>query len=191
MNEGDMKAQYLLLTAAGFILMLWMSWGLYVIYSTERPPYEVIQSLSADVELRQYEAQTWISTTQETDNAAFPVLASYIFGGNKEGRQVSMTAPVITGAKMSFILPQEISADNAPRPDGQAIDFSTVPARKLATLEFAWWTDPVRVEQKTSELLDILQANGVETTGRVFLMRYNDPWAPPFLRRNEVAIEAL
>jgi hypothetical protein len=36
-----------------------------------------------------------------------------------------------------------------------------------------------------------LQANGVETTGRVFLMRYNDPWAPPFLRRNEVAIEAL
>ena len=48
-----MKAQYLLLTAAGFILMLWMSWGLYVIYSTERPPYEVLQSLSADVELRQ------------------------------------------------------------------------------------------------------------------------------------------
>ena len=97
-----MKAQYLLLTAAGFILMLWMSWGLYVIYSTERPPYEVLQSLSADVELRQYEAQTWISTTQETDHAAFPVLASYIFGGNKEGRQVSMTAPVITGAKMSL-----------------------------------------------------------------------------------------
>ena len=186
-----MKAQYLLLTAAGFILMLWLSWGLYVIYSTERPPYEVLQSLSADVELRQYEAQTWISSTQETDNAAFPVLASYIFGGNKEGRQVPMTAPVITGAKMSFILPQEISADNAPRPDGQAIDFITIPARKLATLEFAWWTDPVRVEQKTSELLDILQANGVETAGRVFLMRYNDPWAPPFLRRNEVAIEAL
>ncbi len=81
-----------------------------------------------------------------------------------------MTAPVITDAKMSFILPQEISADNAPRPDGQAINFSTVPARKLATLEFTWWTDSVRVEQKTSALLDILQANGVETTGRVFLM---------------------
>jgi hypothetical protein len=31
--------------------------------------------------------------------------------------------------------------------------------------------------------------NGIATKGRPFLMRYNDPWTPPFLRRNEVAIE--
>lgn len=186
-----MKIQHVLFSVAAVVMSLWMGWGLYVIYSTLRPPYQVLQNLSSNVELRQYEAQTWISTTRETDDAAFPVLASYIFGGNKQRRQVAMTAPVITDTKMSFILPKDISTDNAPTPDGQAIDFSAIPARKLATLEFSWWTTSKRVEQKTTELLDILQSNNIKTIGAPFLMRYNDPWTPPFLRRNEVAIEVL
>jgi len=45
------------------------------------------------------------------------------------------------------------------------------------------------VEKKTAELLDMLREKGIETKGTPFLMRYNDPWTPPFLRRNEVAIE--
>ncbi|HIL09877.1 MAG TPA: DUF2867 domain-containing protein, partial [Candidatus Latescibacteria bacterium] len=36
--QAEIKVQYLLLIAGGFILMLWMSWGVYVIHSTERPP---------------------------------------------------------------------------------------------------------------------------------------------------------
>jgi hypothetical protein len=92
---------------------------------------------------------------------------------------------------MSFILPRGISQDNAPTPNGQAIDFTTIPARKLATLTFSWWTPQSRVEKKTAQLLSLLQENDVETKGQPFLMRYNDPWTPPFLRRNEVAIEVL
>jgi hypothetical protein len=186
-----MKAKGILLTTIGTALTLWMGWGLYVIYSTERPPYQIVQSLSSQVEIRQYEEQTWISTSYQTDDASFPVLASYIFGSNKEEEKVAMTAPVITDQKMSFILPRGISQNNAPTPDGQAIDFTTVPARKLATLAFSWWTPQSRVEKKTTELLTILREEGVETTGQPFLMRYNDPWTPPFLRRNEVAIEVL
>ena len=178
-------------TTVGAILTLWMGWGLYVIYTTERPPYEVVESLSSDVEIRQYDEQTWISTMYDSDDAAFPVLASYIFGSNKEGEQVAMTAPVITDQNMSFILPKGISVNNAPTPNGQAIDFNTVPARKLATLAFSWWTPQSRVEKKTNELLDMLRESGIETKGRPFLMRYNDPWTPPFLRRNEVAIEVV
>ncbi|MDD3622937.1 MAG: heme-binding protein, partial [Methanofollis sp.] len=34
-----------------------------------------------------------------------------------------------------------------------------------------------------------LEKAGVETVGEVFLMRYNPPWVPGFLRRNEVGIE--
>lgn len=47
----------------------------------------------------------------------------------------------------------------------------------------------LRVEDKTIELIKTLQNNNIETKGQPFLMRYNDPWTPPFLRRNEVAIE--
>ena len=179
------------LITAGALFTLWMGWGLYVIYNTERPPYQVMQSLSSQVEIRQYEEQTWISTPYNTDGSSFSVLASYIFGGNKEGENVSMTAPVITDQRMSFILPKGISKRNAPAPDGQAIDFTTIPARKLATLSFSWWTPRSRVEKKTAELLNMLRQNDIETQGQPFLMRYNDPWTPPFLRRNEVAIEVI
>jgi hypothetical protein len=92
---------------------------------------------------------------------------------------------------MSFILPKGISKRNAPTPDGQTIDLTTVPARKLATLTFSWFTPRSRVEKKTVELLNILEKNNIQTKGQPFLMRYNDPWTPPFLRRNEVAIEVI
>ncbi|NNE48118.1 MAG: heme-binding protein [Rhodothermales bacterium] len=181
----------LILFVGATIFGLWTCWGLYVIYSTERPPYEVVRNLSRQVEIRQYEEQTWISTQYETDKSAFPVLASYIFGSNKEGETVSMTAPVITDEKMSFILPEGVSVENAPTPAGQAIEFTTIPRRKLATLAFSWWTSQSRVEKKRAELLNLLRELDVETRGRVFLMRYNDPWTPPFLRRNEVAVEVI
>ena len=186
-----MKIQIFLLGAIGAIMALWLGWGFYVIYSTERPPYQVIRNLSAAIEVRQYEEQIWISTPMQTEDSSFPVLASYIFGRNKEEQQVAMTAPVITDHRMAFILPRGLTAAAAPLPDGQAIDFTTVPARKLATLEFSWWTPVDRVAAKTAELLDALDAHGIATRGGPFLMRYNDPWTPPFLRRNEVAIEAL
>ena len=186
-----MKALTILFVVIGILLAVWIGWGLYVIYSTERPAYQVTRGLTSSAEIRQYEEQTWISTSYENDDASFPVLASYIFGRNEEGENVAMTAPVITDRKMSFILPEGISEDNAPTPEGQAIEFTTVPARRLATLSFSWFTPQSRVEKKTAELLDILSANDIETKGQPFLMRYNDPWTPPFLRRNEVAIEVL
>jgi hypothetical protein len=190
-GEKQLKIQIFLLGAIGAIMALWLGWGFYVIYSTERPPYQVIRNLSAAIEVRQYEEQTWISTPMQPDDSSFPVLASYIFGRNKEEQQVAMTAPVITDHRMAFILPRDMTAAAAPLPDGQAIDFTTVPARKLATLEFSWWTPVDRVAAKTAELLGTLEAHGIATRGGPFLMRYNDPWTPPFLRRNEVAIEAL
>jgi hypothetical protein len=184
-----MKIQWVFSITVGSLFALWMGWGLYVILATERPVYQVIGSLSSQVEIRLYEEQTWISTSHQSDDSSFPVLASYIFGGNREGEKVAMTAPVITDDKMSFILPQGISKEDAPTPNGQAIDFTVVPARQLALLQFSWLTSRSRVEKKTAELLDILRENGIETKGIPFLMRYNDPWTPPFLRRNEVAIE--
>jgi hypothetical protein len=100
-----------------------------------------------------------------------------------------MTAPVVTDEKMAFILPEGMTADTAPTPNGQPIEFHEVPARTLATLRFSWTTPRDRVERKTEALLSALEVEGVTPIGQPFLMRYNDPWTPPFMRRNEVAIE--
>lgn len=184
-----MRVLIIFAVVLGLLLLVWLGWGGYVIYSTERPPYQVVRSLSPNAELRQYEAQTWIATEYGTDDDSFRVLASYIFGGNEEQRKVAMTAPVITDEKMVFILPAGMDRENAPTPKGQAIDFIEVSPRRLATLSFSWATPPDRVERKTNELLALLEEKGVQTKGQPFLMRYNDPWTPPFMRRNEVAIE--
>jgi hypothetical protein len=50
---------------SGLGLSLWMGWGVYLITTTARPPHEVVKRLSADVEIRQYQDQTWISRSHE------------------------------------------------------------------------------------------------------------------------------
>jgi hypothetical protein len=179
----------ILLIVIVVVLALWTGWGLFSVYSTERPSYEVVMELPDGVEVRQYEEQTWISTEYATDNQSFRVLASYIFGGNVEGEKIAMTAPVVTDERMSFILPEGLPADSVPAPDGQPIEFTAVPPRKVATLRFSGYTADKRVERKTAELLRLLSESEVTIVGQPFLMRYNDPWTPPFLRRNEVAVE--
>jgi hypothetical protein len=38
-------------------------------------------------------------------------------------------------------------------------------------------------------MLEELKKAGIKTVGQVFTMRYNGPFTPWFMRRNEVAIE--
>ena len=146
-----MKVGFILMVTIGVLMSLWVGWGTYVISGIERPQYEVVERLDKKVEVRQYGQQTWISTVGTTDNASFSVLASYIFGNNKEGQNVAMTAPVITDGTMSFILPAALSEDSAPTPNGQPIEFTTVAPRQVAALKFSWMTGSKRVKKKTEE----------------------------------------
>ena len=91
--------------ATGLVLMvIWLSWGLFIMYTTPRPNYNVVGHEDSGVEIRDYEEQTWISTDNTGDRNAFMTLASYIFGENEEGKKIAMTAPVVTDHRMSFIL---------------------------------------------------------------------------------------
>ena len=184
-----MKLTWILLLTVSILFIAWTSWGLYINLTTPRPPYSVIERLTSKADIRLYEEQHWISTPYRNDDTSFMVLGSYIFGKNETGEKVAMTAPVITDDNMTFILPEGVSPENAPAPDGQMIDFTTVPSRKIAALRFSGYALPNRVEKKQEKLLEMLNTNDIQTVGSPFLMRYNDPATPPYLRRNEVAIE--
>lgn len=184
-----MKIPIVLSLIIGIPLLLWTGWGLYITLTTAQPTYEVQQRFSSKVEIRQYEEQHWISTPYNEDDASFMVLGSYIFGKNETGEKVAMTAPVITDENMTFILPEGVTPDNAPIPSGQSIDFTTVPARTIAAIRFSGYAYPDRVKRKEAQLLNVLRENDVQVTSPPFLMRYNDPATPPYLRRNEVAVE--
>ncbi|MHB9288634.1 SOUL family heme-binding protein [Halobacteriales archaeon Cl-PHB] len=112
---------------------------------------------------------------------------------------VAMTAPVRTGAEatahpegkttMAFYLPAEFDVQTAPVPTDPRVSLRTEPARTVAAQRFSWYASDGRVERHTDDLLDALAVRGLEPAGDPVLLQYNDPWTPPFLRRNEVAVE--
>jgi len=56
-------------------------------------------------------------------------------------------------------------------------------------IRFKGYAEKDEVASYTSRLLDGLKKSGIPIAGGPVLMRYNAPWTPGFLRRNEVAVE--
>jgi hypothetical protein len=46
-----------------------------------------------------------------------------------------------------------------------------------------------KIKKYKDLLLNELETNKIEVIGKPILMRYNSPFAPPFIRRNEIGIE--
>ena len=65
----------------------------------------------------------------------------------------------------------------------------TIPERDIAVIRFSGYAPLEDVDAAMSRLQEGLKNEGIVTTGQMFLMRYDSPWTPGFLRRNEVAIE--
>jgi len=103
--------------------------------------------------------------------------------------KIPMTAPVVsvTGS-MSFVMPAGRTESDLPEPLDPEVRLVTVPQRTVAVLRFRGRAGRDAVKDATSRLLKALEKAGIRTKGEVFLMRYNPPWTPGFLRRNEVAI---
>lgn len=107
---------------------------------------------------------------------------------------VSMTAPVRTNDEgstvtMSFYLPADYTPATAPTPTDSRVRLVVQPPQTLAVKSFSWWATGGRVAKQRSALLETLAENGVDLRGEPFLLQYNDPYTPPFMRRNEVAVE--
>ena len=62
-------------------------------------------------------------------------------------------------------------------------------ARKVAAIRFRGYARNKDVEKHTSELLETLSREGIQVKSTPIIMRYNAPYTPGFMRRNEVAVE--
>jgi hypothetical protein len=67
----------------------------------EQPKYEVVEFVGA-IEVRRYAPRFAVQTTVDAAdevtgrNEAFKILAAYIFGANRDRRDIAMTTPVET-----------------------------------------------------------------------------------------------
>jgi hypothetical protein len=172
----------------------------------ERVPHDVVDTLDG-VELRQYPTTLAVETVAPSTGAAFGRLFGYIAGANSGNEEIAMTAPVATGGtdiamttpvetddadegvRMAFFLPAEYDSETAPRPTNDRVELVERPSRTLAVLSFSWWATDGRTARKQRALLDALVDADLTVAGEPFLMQYDPPWTPPFLRTNEVAVE--
>lgn len=196
-----------LLVGGGVAFAGWVGWGIYSTSEADAVPYETLRTIDG-VELRRYPQTVLVETTAPTQRRAFRRLFGYISGENSGDESISMTAPVQTrsgesipmtapvrsgtagadGVRMGFYLPAEYGPETAPEPTASDVSLVTEPSKRVAVDRFSWYAPAWRVERRTRKLLSALEREGIEPAGDPYLLRYNDPWTPPFMRRNEVAV---
>jgi len=170
-------------------------------HMTQEVPYEIIKKIG-DIEIRRYPEVILAVVKGFIDDSGFGLLFQYISGENKTRRRIAMTAPVITSEKitmtapvftkneyMAFALPASYTKETTPVPTNPAVKIEVQPEKEMAVLRFSGRTPEKRVEKFIQNLITSLQVQGIQSRGEPMLMRYNSPFTPGFLRRNEVAIE--
>ena len=182
----------------------------------EEPRYEVLERTD-HYEVRRYEPYLVAEVDVQGDfgeagNKAFRLLAGYIFGDNQADEKMSMTAPVESRPKgdnlrmsmtapvtstasaadqytYAFVMERKYTLDTLPRPRNPRIRLGEQEARVMAVHRYSGrWTEE-NYRENEAKLLEALSADGRRPIGAPILARYNSPFTPWFMRRNEVMIE--
>lgn len=179
-------------------------------HAIEEPDHEVIRQFDG-VELRQYApyvvAEVVLdAAAEDAGNQAFPILAGYIFGKNKGERKFAMTVPVTQapepvkmdmtapvtqasvagGMRVQFVLPKGVTLESAPEPLDSRVQLRQVPPARWAVIRYSGTWSQSNYEEHLALFKAALDKAGVATQGEPVLARYNAPFTPWFLRRNEI-----
>jgi hypothetical protein len=84
---------------------------------------------------------------------------------------------------------RKYTMETLPEPTNPDIRLVQRPARVMAVHRYSGGWSEGRYEQHERILLDALATDRVEVTGTPVFARYNAPFTPWFLRRNEVMVE--
>ena len=105
-----------------------------------------------------------------------------------------MTAPVIQQADgeadhlVSFVMPSDFSFESLPLPISSRLKIVEVAEHLAAALKFSGSWNEARFAAKGEELLAAVKLAGLETDGSVYWARFDPPFKPGFLRRNEALV---
>lgn len=180
---------------------------------TEQQPYEVVERYPT-FELRRYPSHTVAEirvrgSFDDAGNRAFRALFGYISGRNEAAVPVSMTAPVVQAETpravkvamtapvvqsasadgeyvVAFVLPAAMTADTAPVPTDSQVRIRAVPERLAAAVRYSGRWSESSYRGHLAELEADLAGAGLVCVGPPRFARFNPPFTPWFLRRNEV-----
>ena len=113
-----------------------------------------------------------------------------------QGSKIAMTAPVnLAGTRgrwtVQFTMPSNYTLEALPVPNDERVHLKPLPPARVAVLKFSGLTNDGRVERQTERLEHLLRQHKLTPAGRPTLARYDPPWTPWFLRRNEWMVPIL
>jgi hypothetical protein len=181
--------------------------------SVEQLAYRTITQ-DGRCELRLIESHLVAETFVEGDfdqvgREGFRRLFDYIGGANRTEARISMTAPVeqepaseeiaMTAPvsqekvgdryRITFVMPSEYTFESLPQPTDARIRLREEPERKVAAIRYSGIWSRSRYEKYESSLREWIRQHGLEPVGEPVWARYDPPFMPWFLRRNEILIE--
>ena len=180
--------------------------------AVEKAKYTVLER-EEDFEIRQYDPQIVAETfvegnLEEVGNEGFRRLYAYISGENTKKQSISMTAPVgqetrsekiaMTAPvkqekkdnqwRITFLMPAEYALEMLPEPNDNKVKLKADPGRLMAAVRYSGTWSEDGYEENKALLEDYIQKRGLVKAGEPVWARYDPPFMPWFLRRNEVLI---
>jgi hypothetical protein len=157
---------------------------------TQEQPYTVVKKIGS-LEIRDYPASvhaqlTLTGSAETVGNKAFGSLVGYI-----SSNKIAMTSPVIQERNedqwnVSFVMPAGMNAADLPKPTNSELVIREVPAHLAgATTWSGSWKYP-EAQKRGEEMVEQLTDLGYRVSGEPRWARYDPPWKPWFMRRNEM-----
>ena len=193
-------------------LILLVLLGAQTALATEEAAYRVVRQDGA-IEVRAYEPQLLAEvlidgTLEEAGNRAFGLLFSYISGNNTSQQKIAMTAPVSqakAGEKIAmtspvsqekagekwrvgFMMPAALTLETIPRPNDPRVTIRQKPVHRMATIRYRGFWSEANYRTHLQELEAWMKDQKIAAIGEPVWARYNPPFTPWFLRRNEILI---
>ncbi|HYN78304.1 MAG TPA: heme-binding protein [Lamprocystis sp. (in: g-proteobacteria)] len=182
-------------------------------HATEEPEYQIVRQFEG-IEVREYAAYTVAEVVVpgpagKAGSQAFPILAGYIFGKNKGDRKIAMTAPVTQAAVpvklamtapvtqtaapggflVQFVLPKDVTLASAPEPLDPRITLRAVPPSRMAVVRYSGFWSESNYNEHLAKLQAALRAANLAWSGEPVYSRYDPPFKPWFMRRNEIWLQ--
>lgn len=183
--------------------------------AVEEAKYTVVKQQD-DFEIRDYAPSIVAEVVVKGDfkgasNKAFRKLFKFISGDNTRQSKIAMTAPVSQtpesekiamtapvgqqasedGWLVSFMMPASYTMETIPVPTDPEVNLREIPAYQAATIEYSGTWSRKNYEKHLERLQTWVDEENLITNGEPVWARYNAPFVPWFMRRNEILIKLV
>lgn len=163
----------------------------------EKLDYRLIESDGA-FELRDYGPYKLASVNvdaefEQAGNAGFRPLFGYIDGQNADQTSIAMTAPVLQrrtedGWQIAFTMPSAYDQATPPAPADDRVQIGPGFTGTMAAIKYRGTWSEARYLEHESRLRELVAARALKVCGAPIWARYDPPFMPWFMRRNEILL---